>query len=372
MKVAVVDGGSFVLPYDTQLVAALAAQGIGVDFHGSRTRYNGALLETMRRLPGVAVFARAVSGSVAPRWRGGLAYLALLLGVWRRRANYDAINVQFSALWWLERPFFSAWRDKLVFTVHNPVPHGFAGRAHGPTLRIAELARSLVFVSRFSHDDFIARYGERFRAKSRVLEHGLLPVEPGLAPVAYGVRGQPEALVYWSTVKPYKGIELFAELARSERFRATGLKLEIHGAWAPELRGLRDEIRGLGVSLDDGFVGTPELLRLLARDVVFLLPYREASQSGALFTLLHHGRVFVCADVGELGGFMRRFGLEALLLKERSAAGVLACLEALALDPAPIARALQAAQDASAWAVTAADIAGVYETIAPLRRPPIP
>ncbi len=360
MRVAVLDAGSFVLPFDHQLVAAMAGQSIGADFFGSRTRYNGEFLDAMRRLPGVVVHERAISGTVASRWRGVLGYCSLLLELWRGRDRYDAINLQFSAWWPLELPFLWALRRRLVFTVHNAVPHGFAATRHRPTAWIAALARTLVFASRFTHDDFIARYGERFRAKARIVGLGLQPVAPGLGPVPYAVAGPPQALVYWSTVKPYKGIELFAALARSERVRAAGWSLEIHGAWAPELRGLRDELAGLGVAIEDGFLDPPRLLELLSRNVVFILPYREASQSGALFSLLNHGRVFICADVGDLGDFMRRFGLEAMLLAERSVEAVLVCLERLRDDEAAIVAAFQAAQDASARAVTGRDLARVY------------
>jgi glycosyltransferase involved in cell wall biosynthesis len=360
MKVAIVDGGSFVLPYDHQLAETLAAAGIAVEFHGSRTRYNGELLEAMRRLPGVSVHERALSRTVAPPWKGALGYLALWWGLWRRRREFHAISLQFSAAWPLELPFLRALRRKLVFTVHNAVPHDFAGRRHAPTERIARLARTLVFVSRFSRDDFLARYGDAFRAKARLLGLGRTPVVPGLPPVPYRPAPPPEALVYWSTVKPYKGVELFAELARSPRIRAAGVGLEVHGAWAPELSGLKAELAALGVRIHDAFLDPKALLDLLARNVVFLLPYREATQSGAMFSLLHHGRVFLCSDVGDLGDFLRRFGLEALLLRERSADAVADALERLARDPAVIAAELQAAQDASAWPTTHAGIAAIY------------
>jgi len=360
VRVALIDGGSFVLPYDYQLAETLATQGVEVEFHGSRTRYNGELLEAMRRLPGVAVHDRALSRTVAPRWRGALGYLALWWSLWLRRDRFDAFNLQFAAGGPLELLFLRALRKRLVFTIHNAVPHGFSGRRHAPTERIARLARTLVFVSQFSHDDFIARYGEVFRAKSKVLAIGCTPVVPGLPPVPYRPAGPPEALVYWSTVKPYKGVELFAELARSPRIREAGLGLEIHGAWAPELAGLRSELQALGVHIEDGYLDAPQLLRLLARNVVFLLPYREATQSAALFSLLHHGRVFVATDVGDLGDFLRRFGLEALLLEERSADAVADALVRLRSDPAGIATALQAAQDASAWSITNAGIAAIY------------
>jgi glycosyltransferase involved in cell wall biosynthesis len=178
--------------------------------------------------------------------------------------------------------------------------------------------------------------------------------------VPYRPAPPPEALVYWSTVKPYKGVELFAELARSKRIRDAGLGLEVHGQWASELASLKAELAGLGVRIEDGFLDAPALLQLLSRNVVFLLPYREATQSGALFSLLHHGRVFLCSDVGDLGDFLRRFGLEALLLKDRSADAVADALDRLARDSAVIAAELQAAQDASAWTATSAGIAAVY------------
>ena len=176
----------------------------------------------------------------------------------------------------------------------------------------------------------------------------------------YRASDAPEALVYWSTVKPYKGVELFAELARSERIRATGLGLEIHGAWDASLRPLRDELAALGVVVDDRYLDPAELLALLARNVVFVLPHRAASQSGALYALLHHGRLVLCADSGDLGDFMRRFGLEAMLLGERSADAVADALDRLRRDQPAIVAAFQAAQDACTGPGAAAAIARAY------------
>ncbi len=360
MRIAIVDGSSSVLPYDYQLARAFTAQGARIDFFGSTTRYNGELVDAMRSLPGAAVHARAISGTVASRWRGGLAYAALLWRLWRERGRYDAVNLQFSVLWPLELPFLVAMRSKLVFTVHNAVPHEHAGLRHAPTGWIASLARTLVFPSQYTHDDFLRRYGERFRARSVVAQHGASPLVAEARSVPYRPLAVPEALVYWSTVKPYKGVELFADLARSIHIGGAGLPLEVHGAWAAELHSLRDELVGLGVKVESGFLDAASVLALFGRPVVFLLPTRDATQSGALYTLLHHGCIFICADTGDLGVFMRRFGLERLLLKERSASAVADCLAALRADPAGIAQAFQAAQDASSWAVTSAGLAAVY------------
>lgn len=358
--VALIDGASFVLPYDHGLIGGLARAGYRVAFFASDTRYNAEFLRDLAAMPGVQTQQRAVSGSVAPRWRGVWNYAATLLQVWRARSRFAAINLQFSVLWPLEWLVLGGLRERLVFTVHNAVPHGFSNLEHAPTRRLADLASRLVFVSEATRSDFLRRYGDRFAAKSHVLPHGLLPVVPGEAPRAVRPCAQPQALVFWGTVKGYKGIELFADLARSPDWQAQGLALEVHGRWDAELHPLRDELAALGVRIEDRYLDAAALHALFRRPVLFALPYRDASQSGALYTLLHQGCTFLCADTGDLGAFARRFGLQALLLRERSVAAVLEALQRVRTEAATIGQALQAAQDQSGWDRTLAQAAAVY------------
>lgn len=364
--IAVLDGGSFVLPYVHGLVSGLAERGHRVTVYASRTRYNPEFLDALRSVPGVDVVDAAVSGSVAPRWRGVLAYAGLLASLWHRRREFSVVNLQFSVLWPLELPLWWLLRKRFVYTVHNAVPHGHAGLHHRPTHWAARCARALVFASQHTHDDFMRRYGPALRSRATVMPHALLPVAPGDAPLPYRPPA-PRGLAYWSTVKPYKGVELFADLARSGEVKRRGWALEVHGAWAPELEPLRLELQGLGVTIDDRYLGAPALRALFARDLVFVLPYREATQSGALFTLLHAGCMFICADVGDLGAFMRRFGLEGLLLRERSAAAVLACMAHLEANGVALQAAFARAQAASGWAQALAAAGPAYEAPPPRR-----
>jgi glycosyltransferase involved in cell wall biosynthesis len=297
----------------------------------------------------VTVYERAVSGSVATRWRGALAYVSLLVQLLWRQRRYGVINLQFSGWWPAEVLMLAGLRRRLVFTVHNAVPHGFGAMQHGPTRWLARLAHALVFVSESTRDDFMRRYGEGFRAKSHVLPHGLLPIAPEMQPVAYTPQAAARSLVFWSRVQPYKGVELFAQLARSPHIRAAGLSLEIYGAWVGELLPLKNELSALGVHIEDGYLDKTKLLALLSKEAVFLLPYQQASQSGALYSLLSHGRVFICTDVGDLGAFMRRFGLEGLLMRERNAEAVAECLRYLAAHRDEVLRRLQAAQQECRW-----------------------
>ena len=359
-RLAIVDGGSFVLPYDHGLATGLARRGWRVSCFASGTRYNGAFLQALRESPGVEVVERAVSGSVAPRWRGVPAYAALLAAAWRRRREFTAVNLQFSVLWPLELPWAALLRRRFVFTVHNAVPHGHAGRRHAPTRWLAALARRLVFVSEATRQDFLQRYGPALAAGAVVLPHGLLPLAPGLAPRPYAPLRAPQALVFWGTVKPYKGVELFAALARSPAWRAQGLPLEVHGRWDAALHGLRDELAGLGVKVVDAYLDAGALQALLERPVLFALPYQRASQSGALYTLLHHGATFVAAGVGDPGALLRRHGLQALMLPDRSPEAVLACLQRLREAPEAVAAGLAAAQQQSRWDAVLAEADAAY------------
>lgn len=340
---AVIDGASFVLPYDHALAEGLMRRGWRVTLFVSDTHYNVGFLDALQ---GAEVRRFAVSRTVAPRWRGAWNYARLWWQVWRRRRGFDAVNLQFSILWPLELPFVWLLRRSFVLTLHNAVPHGFAGLRHRPTGWLLRLAARVVFVSEATRADAERRYGPIPQAA--VLPHGLVPVAPGDVPTAYAAPPPPEALVVWGNVAPYKGVDLLLDLARSPAWAARGLPLEVHGRFEPGLAPLRDDLIAAGVRVVDRFLSADELRALCARPVVFLLPYRRATQSGALYTLLHQGCRFLCSDSGDLGAFMRRHGLQALLLADRSADAVLAALDRLRADPARWTEAFAQAQRAAA------------------------
>lgn len=368
-RAAVVDIGSFVLPYDYHLIEGLSQIGCEVDFYGSRTRYNGEFLEAMAALPGVKVHLFDVSRTVAGRGRALRGYLGLLWALWRRHRAYDWINLQFFGRWFVELPFFALMRERFIWTVHNAVPHGFTGQRYRPHGWMAGVARALWFPSAFSAEDFYRRYGEHFRHKGRVVQHGLLGLSPGQSPKPYVWAGRIEALAYWSTVKPYKGIELLCALAQRRAAEGGGPPVEVHGLWDRSLLALRDELTAAGAVVQDRYLSADELAQLLSRDLVFLLPYHAASQSGALYSLLQAGRIFLATDVGDLGAFLRRHGLEALILPRPDVASVDQALAALQAQGPQIVARLAAAQQGLRWGRILQQ-AGVLQPFDPAPLPP--
>ena len=201
----------------------------------------------MRRLPGVTVATGALcSRTVAPRWKGALGYLAA--AGWACAGGGATLTPSTcnSAAGWPARACAFLWALRQAPRVHghNAVPHGFTGQRHAPTERIARLARTLVFVSRFSrrrlHRPLRRGLSRQVEAPGR--SASLLSCR-GCRRCPTGPRRRPRRWSAGARSKPYKGVELFAELARSRAHpRDAGLGLEIHGAWAPELAGLTAEL----------------------------------------------------------------------------------------------------------------------------------
>ncbi|GAP33849.1 glycosyltransferase [Piscinibacter sakaiensis] len=360
--VALVDGGSFVLPYVHAVAMALRRRGHPVAVFASRTRYNGELLDHLRSVEGITVHTADVSGSVAPRWRGVLGYLGLLLRLWRGRRAWPTLMLQFAPLGLAEWPFWWLLRRRLVLAVHNAVPHDHPGARHRATAWLARSARALVFLSRATQADFVRRYGAAAAAHAVVMPHGLSPLEPGEPPRPFRPRPAVRRLVYWSTVKPYKGVELFEALARSPETARRGLALEVHGRWDAALRPLQARLRALGVRVDDAYLDVAALRALFAHeDALFVLPYRAASQSGALYQLLHQGCPVLCTDVGDLGDVMRRHGLAGLLLAEATPDALWAALDRWQADPAGWAARFAALQRDGDWDAALAGAGTVFD-----------
>ncbi len=349
MRMALVDFGSHVLPYDYHLAKGLIDLGHQVVYYGSETKFNSEYLEDLRNERSCRVVSKPVSRSVSSRRRGLFAYLSLVWSIWHRRNEYDHVNLQFSTLWPVEIVLFWLLRKKFIYTVHNAVPHDYVGNTYWPFRVLAHLAREIWFPSEATAASFYRRYSQRFRSKGKVVQHGTMGVYPGCPLSPYRPPQKIEGIAYWSNIKPYKGIELMLDLVK--RQDATGSKdvIEIYGCWCEDLYPIRDEIRSLNGRVEDRFLTSEELTTLLSRDLVFLLPYKSASQSGALYTLLHHGRLFMATDTGDLGAFLRRFGLEGLILEDTTVESVDQCMAWLKDNlPYAIAR-FTAAQSELSW-----------------------
>lgn len=324
MHVALIDPASFVLPYDCFFAQGLAAAGHRVSLFCSHTAYNEELLDELATLlpAAVQVHRHGISRTRSrSRWHGLAAYARLIGQVLRQRQRFDRVILQFGIFLPMDLVLMLGLRlalgRRLVLTIHDDVPHGFQGERHGPTLLRAWLAPVLVFPSAAVRDRFQRRYPwPSLAAKAQVLQHGTIAARlggglpPGDEPPRDGQALPVPVATFFGTVKPYKGIERLVELSESQ----PGDPVEIHGRWDAELAPLKQRALACGMPVNDAYLSTDALDALLRERRIFVLPYHAASQSGVLYLLLHHARPFICTASGDLGDFLQREGLQALVL----------------------------------------------------------
>ena len=149
------------------------------------------------------------------------------------------------------------------------------------------------------------------RGRVRVIPHGAfdyltrLPEEKPLPPELEGAEGP--VILFFGLLRPYKGIDI---LLRGVP-RVEGAELWIVGNPRMDvepLRGLAAEAPGR-VRFVTRFVEDAEIPAIFRRADLLVLPYRDAEQSGVLYTGLAFGKPMVLSAVGgfpELAAARRR------------------------------------------------------------------
>jgi glycosyltransferase involved in cell wall biosynthesis len=196
-------------------------------------------------------------------------------------------------------------RNKLIFTFHNDVPHHYKRKQYFPYKVITKLASKLIFVSQSTMNRFINNYGTP--SSYQLIQHGIMPIDmlaessETASPVVENV------LLFWGKVEAYKGVDIFCNMD-------THIPVEILGKWSPQLNSLKRSLAdNSNITIADRYLSIDELSHLLSRSGVFILPYKNATQSGVLYTLLSYGKVFICSDVGENKKFLIKHGLKELI-----------------------------------------------------------
>ena len=358
-NIAIVDPGSFILPYDYFYIKELSNQNYSVDFYCSSSKYNQDFLDACRCLPRVRVHEYKISSSVSARFLGVACYFKMLLDINSARHIYSYIHFQFSILFVLEFLFFLFWKSKLVFTIHDPIPHDSKSRMVFTLAIVAKISAKLVFPSNFTSADFQSRYelSEQVSSKCFIVQHGVMP----LTATSDSTYAQPileRQIVFWGTVKPYKGVDVFLELCSDPKF--PDFSFGIYGKWDISLFLLRDQMRKTNILIVDKFLSSDEIFDLFNGGNIFLLPYRGGSQSGVLYTLLHYGKPFICSDQGDLGEFMLDNELDSLCFSEHTAEAIHKCVHYLYNNFDDVLSKLSIVKKKYEWSLTMRGISRVY------------
>lgn len=297
MRVDVVDPPAYTPPYDRALCAALARAGAEVELVTSRFAYGP--VPPAEGYEASELFYRAAARTglaTGPVGRAvkGLGHVPGMLRLRRRARRADVVHFQ-----WLTFPGLDSrlLPDRpRVWTVHDPPPEGAAGKGWAAAAKEMD---ALVAHSELGAQTITERLGVA-RERIHVIPHGpldyltALPEERPLPAELRGTEGP--VILCFGLIRPYKGVDVLLEAFRE----LDGAELWIVGRPMIDLAPLRaaaERCRGT-VRWLPRFVTDPEIPALFRRADLVVLPYREADQSGVLYTALAFGNAIVATTVG--------------------------------------------------------------------------
>ena len=215
-----------------------------------------------------------------------------------------------SALRWLLQGWFTLWLCcirmsglKLVWTVHNVLPHGPVFGDDVAARRALVEASDLVIAHSAAALRELSSLGAIPR-KSAVIPHG--PIGPVQHPAELrtpGTGGAPRRLLFFGKVRDYKGVEeLLAALASVPN----DLAIQLLVAGDCDDHALRQRLHVLAqdtggrVALRLEEIPDAEVTSLLAAADVVVIPYRRITTSGTAMLALAHGRPLIVPELGSL------------------------------------------------------------------------
>ena len=238
-----------------------------------------------------------------------LVNLALTYGrsAWRKP---DIIHVQFLPLVRtglpIERWFLQAVQAvgvKVVYTVHNVLPHDTGKRFRLQYAVLYAMADHLICHDESAKDELIARFGVD-ATRISVIAHGPLfrnvsHGSPGIRK-ALSIRDADKLVLWQGILRPYKGIDFLLEAWRKVQDRGLPATLAIVGSGDSETtEAVLRKVAALGladsVHLCLRFVSVEELARYYSSSDIVVYPYREISTSGALMTGLGFGKAIIAS-----------------------------------------------------------------------------
>jgi glycosyltransferase involved in cell wall biosynthesis len=295
VRVHVVDPSAFTPPYDHALCAALGAAGAEVELYTSRFAYG--TVAPAERYVRHELFYRAaarLSDARARRAMKLLEHVPDMLRYRRRARAADVAHFQWLTVQHLDGPLLPrrGRRPALVMTAHDILPREPRPGQLAAQRRLYERFDAIVVHSRRGRARLLDELGLE-DSRVHVVPHGvfahLADAPPAPAPFATEL----PVVLCFGLMRPYKGIDLLLSAWRgveqAELWVVGMPRMEI----APLLAGAPANVRFV-----PRFVGERELPAYFQRADLVVLPYREADQSGVLFTALAFGKPLLLSDVG--------------------------------------------------------------------------
>lgn len=310
LKIAMCDPSLFTGRYDDSLCAAMAAEGVDVALLGRPMRATDAIVPLGYRYD--ARFFRR-SEALRPRIGEGRAFrllkaaeygLSCVMGDLKALTNAAVVHMQWLPLapadWMMLKRLKG--RTKLIHTVHNADAYhadaGVQGRGYRALL---DLFDALIVHGETTRTALERQGVDPMRI--HVTPHPPMRLAPaGPEDLAQVPDAALPRLLFFGTIRPYKGVDLLVEACLSLWRAGHRFELLLAGKPFMDISPLLDSVRAAGFGerliTDLGFLTEQRLDAHMAKADILVFPYRHIDSSGAFLSALHHGKAMVTSDAG--------------------------------------------------------------------------
>ncbi|RPI99895.1 MAG: glycosyltransferase [Chloroflexi bacterium] len=182
------------------------------------------------------------------------------------------------------------------------------------------------------------RYVDWFAAHRPEVSCVHIPIGAYRAPELLPEPSTPD-LLFFTTLAPYKGLEVLLAAYRSLLPRYPGLGLTIAGIEHPRFPGYGEAIRQATTGLPGvrwlGQVPEEQVRALFSRAQVVVLPYvASTGSSSVMYQSAMWGRALVASDLLEMQAIARESSLEVTFFRNRDVEGLAAAIRCLLDSPA--------------------------------------
>ena len=376
MKVAMLDPSLFTGRYDDSLCAALGHQGAQVTLLGRPMRATDAIVphgyayapHFFRRSE--ALRDRVGEGRAFRLAKAAEYGLACALGDLAPLLAADVLHIQWLPLAPADRLMLQRLKGRtaLVHTVHNADAYhadaGLQGRGyralldrmdalivHGDTTRAALIAQGID------------------PARIHITPHPPMQLAAASAADLAAVPASTKPrLLFFGTIRPYKGVDLAIEACLSLWRAGHDFDLMLAGKPFMDVAPLLAQVAQAGFAdrllTDFGFLTEGRLDAHMGRADIMVFPYRHIDSSGAFLSALHHGKAMVTSDAGMFGQLPDGVAIRAAAGNAPAlAAALLPLVQSAAIRQAQGAEARAYGDDMGSWNDMAVATMNIYQTV---------
>lgn len=376
MKVAMVDPSLFTGRYDDSLCAALGEAGMDVALLGRPMRATDAITpHGYRYVPrffrhSEALRDRLGEGRASRLIKAAEYGATCVIGGLGALSRADVVHVQWLPLAPADRLMLRRLKGRtaLVHTVHNADAYhadaGVQGRGyrellglfdalivHGQTTREALERQGIA-----PHRIHVTPHPPMRLAKAGPDDLAAIP-DPAVP-----------RILFFGTIRPYKGVDLLIEACLSLWRAGHRFELVLAGKPFMDIAPLLDSVRAAGFAdrliTDLGFLTEARLDAHMGKADIIAFPYRHIDSSGAFLSALHHGKAMLTSDTGMFGSLPDDVAVRAPAGNAADLAqALLPILESAAIRQRLGARARAHGDEMGSWKDMAVATIGIYRSV---------